>query len=112
MVTFHDGPAAGVQLQLRRLPKYLRVTTEGPGKWDALDQLEDTPRRGERIIVYTRCDDLPISKYHLYCGRKGGSGWYYMATYKVLPDQPPDADMRTNEAWQRWCMARPDAPKE
>lgn len=85
MITFLDGPAANQTLMLKRIPKLLRVVLEKTGGIDALDQLEDVPNDDETIVVYRRRDDLPISKYHLLCGRKAktATGWYWNASYSV-----------------------------
>jgi hypothetical protein len=111
MITFLDGPAAGTTLQLRRLPKLLRVVIDGTDV-DALDQLEDKPKARESVYVYVRRDDMPISKYHLYCGSSSKrSGWYYTASYSFLAEQPQDADMRTTAAWQKWADSQFEAIK-
>lgn len=47
MSNFIDGPAKGVHLSLRRSPMFLRAVCEPNGKWDALDQLTDTPARDQ-----------------------------------------------------------------
>jgi hypothetical protein len=47
-----DGPAAGAFLSLGRSPYFLRVVRKPGGKWDALDQLDDTPEPDEEIHVY------------------------------------------------------------
>lgn len=53
MTRFEDGPAAGVNLSLRRAPMFLRVVQNNQtGEWDALDQLDDTPEKNETIFVY------------------------------------------------------------
>lgn len=107
MITFLDGPAAGETLQLRRVPLLLRVVQGRVGAWDALDQLDDEPRKTESIHVYRRRDDLGIGSIHL-CGRgkaRGASGRYYVCSYSVLPEQPADYEMRTNEAWAAWATA-------
>lgn len=107
MVSFLDGPAKGVVLQLRRVPMLLRVVQDRGGAWDALDQLDDEPRRGESIHVYRRRDDLQVGKYHLLTSRprRAGSGWYWMASYCVLPEQPTDDQVRNTAAWQSWATA-------
>ena len=109
MLTFLDGPAAGVKLMLHRAPVFLRVVRSPGGDWDALDQLTDEPAPDETITVYRRRDDLDRSRIHLLCGRgRNGSnatGWYWMASYSVLPDQPADADVRTTARWRKWAEA-------
>jgi hypothetical protein len=103
MIKFVDGPADGKTLMLRRCPGLLRVVKSGVDEWDALDQLTDTPQSEEQIFIYRRLDDPPPSKFHLYGGRKGTTGWYVSASYSLLEEQPADEDMRTNERWQRWA---------
>lgn len=114
MITFLDGEAAGQTLMLRRAPKLLRVVKSSRGNWDALDQLNDQPKPTEKIFVYERRDDLEVSTYHL-CIRgkgKGGSGYYYRASYSVFPEQPADALIRTTDAWRSWASAQVGAKYE
>ena len=105
MVTFLDGPAAWEVLQLRRVPLLLRVVRDRGGARDALDQLDDVPKKSETIHVYRRRDDKPVSRYHIRCSPRIASGFYWLACYSVLPDQPSDDQVRTTEAWQAWATA-------
>jgi hypothetical protein len=106
MVNFLDGPAAGEWLQLRRVPMLLRVVQDGD-EWDALDQLKDEPKQSETIHVYRRRDDLQVSKYHILTSRprRAGSGWFWTASYSVVPDQPGDDQVRSTDAWRAWVSA-------
>jgi hypothetical protein len=112
VVSFLDGPAAGVTLSLRRVPKLLRVVRSSKGEWDALDQLDDLPAADERITIYRRRDDLAVTKYHLlFRGKdKGRSGWYWNASYSVIAGQPRDSDVRDTASWQAWAALRADNP--
>jgi hypothetical protein len=104
MITFRDGPAAGVELMLRRAPTYLRVVRGRTGNWDALDQIDDTPTKGETIFVYRITGTR--SHYHL-CARgrgKKASGYYARADYVFVPEQPADAELRETEAWRAWVI--------
>lgn len=102
MITFHDGPAAGQGLTLARAPLFLRVT-HGPTGWDGLDQFSDKPRADERIHVYRRVTK-PVMVHILR--RPKGSGWYAMAEYRYVQDQPEELTMRRTERWQQWCLAQ------
>lgn len=108
MTTFVDGPAAGQHLSLKRAPVFLRVVVADGGlsgpKWDALDQLCDTPQRKEVIYAY-RIVGQP-SMVHINRGRRGGSGFYQMAQYRLVLEQPSDAVMRSNFEWRAWCESR------
>lgn len=97
MTDLKDGPAAGKTLMLHRSPFYLRVTwSPESNKFDACDQVGDMPYGHEDIFVYRR---VAIGgRIHINPG-----GWYNRVTYKLNPDQPPDAVMRDNEKWQAWC---------
>ncbi len=98
MTTFFGGPANGRTLELRRSPVFLRVV-ENDGVFDALDQLHDEPKRTEIISVYKL--DGEVGRVHVY--RSGGKGgWFTVAEYKFLPDQPADAEIRETEAWREW----------
>lgn len=102
MTKFLDGPAVGEGLMLKRAPLFLRAVKGPSGKWDALDQLTDTPSADETIVVY-RLVNGPWT-VHLNMGRKG-CGWYQGGEYHVVAEQPSDAEMRTTAAWQTWCRA-------
>lgn len=102
MTTFEDGPAAGQTLSLSRSPRFLRVVADG-GKFDALDQLHDEPKRSETIHVYVLVKYL--GRMHvLRRGRCAVSGWYGIATYRHFADQPDSADTRTDSRWKAWTV--------
>ncbi len=107
MTTFEDGPAKGQHLMLKRAARFLRVV-EANGKWDALDQLFDTPEPTETLYAYEIIG--PPGMCHLNCGRDGGS-WYPIATYRFVKVQPADAEMRSTEAWGKWCEQQPPNPQ-
>ncbi len=100
MTTFADGPAKGQNLSLQRAVKFLRVTEEG-GKFDALDQPEDTPRPTEKLYAYR------MARYDGMChiNRGGGRGGFYaLALYQMVEPQPFDTIMRDNQTWAEWCQ--------
>lgn len=97
MTTFTDGPAKGQNLMLQRIPKYLRVTEEN-GKFDALNNLTDTPRATEKIYAYIHVGQAG----YCHIRRKGGGGFYAIASYQFIPEQPVDSVMRSEEAWTKW----------
>lgn len=101
MIRLLDGPAAGQTLMLKRAPRFLRVVRGPSGKWDALDQLDDTPNDDETITVYARGAEKP-GVVHLNMGRLGG-GFYVLAYYRHHPAQPAEWQMRETSAWQAWC---------
>jgi|ERR1051325_882218 hypothetical protein len=108
MTSFEDGPAKGQHLMLKRAARFLRVV-EADGKWDALDQPDDRPRPKEKLYAY-EITARP-GWCHLNCGRRGGgSGFYPIATYRLVKTQPADAEMRSAEAWSRWCESQPANP--
>lgn len=101
MTTFADGPAKGQVLQLTRAPFFLRVTRDSETlEFDALDQLHDTPRPRENLMVYER--KAPPTAVHINRG-KNGSGWYAAAEYQLFPVQPTDVEMRDVVKWRAWC---------
>jgi hypothetical protein len=106
MVTCIDGPAAGQEFAIRRIPKYLRVVCSPHGKWDTLDQVDDTPRPREKIFVYVRRDDLPQSRIHIKATRRSQSGYYFTCSYSFLPEQPADSDVRRNFMWESWVASK------
>lgn len=101
MTRFIDGPAEGVSLMLQRSLVFLRVVHDRSGKWDALDQLEDTPKNDERILVYFLEDLLGFAHYNF--GPKGGCRCQ-RANYKLYDPQPEDSRVRETEAWAQWVM--------
>lgn len=104
MTKFTNGPADGVVLSLRRAPLYLRVTKQRYGdKWDALDQLYDTPTIHEDLYAYRKVSD--DGTVHLKVS-KGRGGFFAMATYEFIEPQPDDRTMRVTEQWRWWCQAK------
>jgi len=110
MISFLDGPAAGITLQLRSAPDLLRVVIHGV-EFDALDQPKDVPRAEEQIVVYRRLG--LATTYHL-CARgkeRHRSGWYSQAEYVLHDRQPDDAIARDTEAWQAWALSEQLPPQ-
>jgi hypothetical protein len=102
---FEDGPAQNTALSLRRAPYYLRVVMKD-GKFDALDQLEDTPAADEQITVYfLKSNDgfVHVDGRDPKTGKRFGRT-ETMATYKLCPVQPDDATVRSTMLWQAWCQ--------
>lgn len=116
MTSFEAGPAAGVVLELRRAPLYLRVVFRsdllGPAEFDALDLLGDEPRADESIAVYRR--KAPAGRLHLDYSDKQGrrrGRWMTLAEYVYLEQQPDHATMRDTTNWRAWCIERHAAAK-
>lgn len=110
MTSFTNGPAMGQTLMLKRGPKYLRVVHDkATNKWDALDQIEDTPSVHEIVYAYEMVGEP--GQIHLNCGRKGGSGWYVMAEYRLCDTQPENHEKRDTALWQAWCRKTFNATK-
>jgi len=102
MTSFIDGPAKGQHLMLKRAARFIRVVDE-VGKWDALDQPEDTPKATEKIYAYQVHGDVRAC----HINRGGGRGGFYpIAEYRFIVDQPDDATMRDADRWRAWCEAR------
>lgn len=104
MTRFLDGPAAGKSLSLKRAPIYLRAVQDPAGKWDALDQLEDEPKKDERIVIY-RLKAEP-GWCHIY-KRGPGSGFYATGEYEVVEPQPGQEDVRETDRWRDWTSRQP-----
>jgi hypothetical protein len=103
MTRFVDGPAAGVTLMLRRAPMLLRAVRAADGTWDALDQLEDTPRADETVVVY-RMARGPFAMHVNRDRRHGGCAWYRGGEYVALDPQPPTTTVRDTETWRAWAQ--------
>lgn len=99
MITFSDGPAHGIILDLRRAPKFLRVVINAEGEVDALDQLHAYELVGKP------------SRYHVCRTPRRLSGWHIAAQYRHVPQQPSDATMRDTAEWQAWCLAQRETPQ-
>jgi hypothetical protein len=107
MIRFTDGPAANQRLMLRRAPLYLRVTFDTiKKKWNAIDQLADTPAAGEAVFAYRRQGEPSVAMIDwTEKGRRRG-GCFSVATYAVVAEQPDDATMRDTKLWREWCYAQ------
>jgi len=94
-------------LSLVRTPPLLRFVITGDD-WktlDALDQLEDQPKPGERVIVAERKEVNPV--HFKFSGKdKHKSGWYKWVKYVSLEDQPPEDVVRDTAKWQEWAQQR------
>jgi hypothetical protein len=104
MTTFEDGPAKGVVLALKGACLFLRVVRAvevGPNQWDALDQPHDTPADNEQLYAY-RISCQPTMCHIRASGGRGG--FYPMASYHYILDQPPGDTMRRREKWEAWCQ--------
>lgn len=102
MTRFLDGPAAGVTLQLRRAPYFLRVTDNGT-EWDALNNPEDEARPNERLYCYT-WKQRPGGMHLLIRGKnKHQGGFFQNGVYGFREEQPSDEIMRDNGKWTQWC---------
>ena len=104
MLRFIDGPAAGRTLMCARAPVFLRVV-ESEGKFDALDQLQDTPEPFERIHVYVKASDdgtIHLDYTDRNSGRRRGR-WERCASYRHHTPQPDDATARATASWRTWC---------
>lgn len=106
MTSFNDGPAKGNTLMLHRAAKFLRVTEEG-GKFDALDQLDDRPKPTEKLHAYELAENL--GGCHINA-RGGRGGFYPMVKYRYVDPQPSDAEMRTEDAWDKWVRKKAGQP--
>lgn len=105
--TFMDGPAAGQGFDLRRAPMYLRVVevVEQMGKFDALDQLDDEPREGERVHVYRIVPGSFGCVYVCARGRGALGGRYESGIYRYVPDVDGE-QLRETAAWRAWVDAQ------
>lgn len=117
MLKFLDGPAQGVMLSCARAPMFLRVvqatdSRESEQEWDALDQLTDRPRPGERIHVYIKAADHGTVHYD---GRdkhgKRFGRWEQMADYRICDPQPDETTLRDQARWEAWAREQYKAAK-
>ncbi len=105
MTTFEDGPAKDKILSLARAPVFLRVT-EKDGKFDALDQVEDTPRPGEFMHVYKLVSydgGAFVDGRDKKTGKRTG-GYMVIARYKLYSEQPSQDTLGDTKKWQEWTL--------
>jgi hypothetical protein len=88
MTTFENGPAHDAKLMLRRSPYFLRVTYDGT-KYDALDQLEDTPRN--RTKRFTSTESRRYRAGVTSGPRRAVAARIRWGNYAYVSPQPPDA---------------------
>jgi hypothetical protein len=112
MLRFLDGPASEAEpdgckgLMCHNAPDFLRVvrghTAMDGQTWDALDSPTDTISAGEVPFAYFRVNHA--GAYHLLCarGKRGASGWYHNADYRMVENQPSREIMANNDLWQKW----------
>jgi len=101
MTRFKDGPAKGQTLMLKRAARFLRVTYL-KGKWDGLDQLEDTPLPGESVYVY----EIVGRPGHAFIDDENCRGLYPIAEYFFVKEQPALETLFDNEEFDGWCRKR------
>lgn len=104
---FLDGPAKDQSLELRRTPRFLRVTRAPDLKLDALDQLEDEPRAYETLMAY----EIAGKPMRGFIDGAKYRGPFVVASYRLVEPQPEDAEMRTIERWHAWCLRKRDENK-
>ena len=102
MISFKNGPAAGVSLALNRAPELLRVVIDADGAVDALDQLSDEAKLQETIHVYHRSGSAVKG---IACVRGRGCRSYLSAEYHLYHRQPDDATARDTRLWTAWALA-------
>lgn len=108
MLRFVDGPAGydAVALNLAAAPDYLRIVRRIDGSWYALDQPEAEAQAnevvhayfreggvGEQVIVSSESDRRPPVRL-------------LRGTYRYVVDQPDDATLRDNAAWNAWVASQ------
>lgn len=83
---------------LKRSAYFLRVV-ECKGVFDALDQLNDSPRPEERLYAYRIVGKPGMA----FVDGPKVRGCYPIAIYEFIPEQPTDDQMRSSDAWHNWC---------
>lgn len=88
-------------IRLARTPRFLRFVLSD-GKWDALDQLEDTPADNE--VIYA-AELVRRGVIHVDGTRKGRRcGWTeHTADYELVSSPPAQEILRSTEKWREWC---------
>ncbi len=106
MIKLVDGPAEGAYA-VKRAPLYLRATVDaGTGVRDVLDQLTDSPRESEEVVVYKLDGEAGTVHLNFGSGRGGQrTGFYATGDYHHVP-YVVGAELRTEMTWRRWVAAR------
>ena len=102
MTIFNGGPANGRVLMLKRSPLYLRVTQDGRS-FDALDQLDDAPKPGEKVFAYARVGAFGMMHVN---SRKSCGGFFTFASYSFIEAQPIADALVEQEKWRQWCQSK------
>ncbi len=98
MTIFLNGPMKRAHLRLKRAPIYLRGT-ESNGKFDALDQVGDSPRDDEKVFAYKMLGKPSWCHVNASIGQ---GGIFMCAEYELIVPQPTEEIMRKNSAWRNW----------
>lgn len=99
MLNLYDGPCEGDYL-VKRAPPFLRaVVDQKTGAKDVLDQMEDVPKKTEKVYVYKLQGEA--GQVHIH--GKGINGWYATGNYLFLSNVDGEA-LRANNAWQEWVI--------
>lgn len=103
MITFLDGPAAGTKLSLHRAPIFLRVVIDREtGRVDALDQLNDVPKKSEAVHVYYCPEPFMFRRDIIVCPPQAMASGEYTHRADVDGEQ-----FRETHVWRAWCRAQP-----
>lgn len=97
-------------LTVRRAPPFVRFVVEpGGSPRDCLDQLDDEPKPGERVVAAKVMTEMPV--HFKFSGKdKAKSGWYLCVHYNSVEPQPPEAVLRQTDLWWQWCLSQPRLP--
>lgn len=85
---------------LKRTPFLIRAVFKN-GNVDALDQPDDKAEPEESIAAYMLKNKPGMC--HIKSGKKDTSGFWPVATYVPVPEQPSDDIMRDSSKWIAWC---------
>lgn len=102
MVYFFDGPAKGAQLNLRRIPRFLRVVIDITGNVDALDLKTDRAQANEKVYAYRAVDETQVSGFICGIERSHGCIFFNTCKYSLYKDQPDECIMRHRALWEQW----------
>lgn len=102
---FVDGPAAGIQIPLRRRPILLRIVHSPAAGWDGLDQLDDSPAPEERVFLYWRKQEgqwCHVDGRDAKTGKRFGRTEWIVDFFHVS-DGPTEEILRDNGKYRDWC---------
>lgn len=106
MLTFIGGPADRAAIPAFTAPEFVRVCQIKPGTWDLIEAGESLPTNALRAWVYRRYTNGTPREYRdKNVRQRRRNGWYAIASYLFVADQPAYVTAASAELFRAWCMS-------